>query len=152
MPFYSVRGRITGEPLFSFSEHREQDTQEFRFRMTVPAMKHIAVSCPVYALRRGTGRIRVLELKCEDPFRIFGCTLTLNDMVKSKIIVYPKPKSVQNSRRRIHDWVGPSFVPRSLFHDETAPAGTRDYQSSDSFRQIHWKASARLGKECDCWR
>lgn len=146
LPFYSVRGRITGEPLFSFSEHREQDTQEYRFRMTVPAMKHVAVSCPVYALQRGTGRIRLLELKCEDPFHIFGCTLTLNDMVKSKIIVYPKPKSVQNSRRRIQDRMGRAFVPRALFQDETAPAGTRDYQSSDSFRQIHWKASARLGR------
>lgn len=146
LPFYSVQGRITGEPLFSFSNRREPSIQEYRFRMTVPAMKHVAVSCPVFALQRGMARIRQLELKCEDPFHIFGCTLMLNDMVRSKIIIYPEPKPVQDSLRRSQDQLGLTFVPRSLFQDETAPAGTRDYQPEDAFRQIHWKASARLGR------
>lgn len=146
LPFFSLRGRIAGESLFCFSDHPEKNAQEFHFRMTVPATKKVIIPCPVFALQRGTGRIRTLELKCEDPFHIFGCTLVLNEMIRSRIIIYPKPENIQNSNYLIHDHAGLNFVPRSLYQDETAPAGTRDYQLSDPFRKIHWKASARLGK------
>jgi Uncharacterized conserved protein (some members contain a von Willebrand factor type A (vWA) domain) len=146
LPFYSLSGRMTGESLFCFSDHPERKAQEFHFRMTVPAKKKIIISCPVFALQRGTGRIRALELKSADPFHILSCTLTLNEMIRSRIIIYPKPEMIQNSHAFLHDNAGFTFVPSSLYQDETAPAGTRDYQLSDPFRQIHWKASARLGK------
>lgn len=147
LPFISARGQLTTDKNVSLAAASTGiPIHTFRFALAMRAKQKAEVSCPVNALHRGIARIRTLEIVCEDPFHVFRCTLRPNEMIRTRIIVYPKPEPVHSLDRIVPVNLGFDPASRSLFKDYTLPAGIRDYARSDPFRHIHWKASARLGK------
>ncbi|TGB00357.1 DUF58 domain-containing protein [Sporolactobacillus shoreae] len=146
-PFLSMRGEMTADENVRFSaDPVAPDDRSFHFTIMAPANRKTTISCPVYGLSRGTARIQTLAITCEDPFHVFRCTLKPNEMIRTRIIVYPKPEPVHNLNRMIPADLGFNRAPHSLIKDYTLPTGIRDYEHSDPFRHIHWKATARLGK------
>lgn len=147
LPFFNLSGRIVTDPLIAFRTDGDQgNEQSYQFALTLPARKKILVHCPVKALERGIARVRSFELTCADPFHVFSCSIHFNELLKSRLIVYPNPETAHNFTREAPQNIGSQQVFRSLFQDFSSPAGTRDYVSSDPFRHIHWKASARVGR------
>lgn len=147
LPLISLHGHLTLDPAADFPTGRmDGDAQSFSFTLSIPARRRVRISCPVRAVKRGIAKICSLELICEDPLHIYRFTLKPRIPLKSRVIVYPLSNPVFGLKNLIPGH--PGFTPsvRSLFRDDAAPSGARDYLQSDPFRHIHWKASARLGR------
>ncbi len=59
------------------------------------------------------------------------------------LIIYPRLYSVAELRLPTKHPFGPSVTPNSLYQDPLRTAGVRPWEAGDSFRRVHWKASAR---------
>ncbi|MCO7174767.1 DUF58 domain-containing protein [Sporolactobacillus kofuensis] len=146
IPFFGIHGRIVADPIVTFHPNNQESAEpEYTFFLTTPPQKKVFVGCPVKGLARGTTRIRSFELVISDPLHINSCVLQFRELLKSRIIVYPRPEPIQLNVDYPHD-LGNQPIARSYFQDDTSPSGIRDYATHDPFKHIHWKASARIGR------
>ncbi|MCP3739315.1 DUF58 domain-containing protein [Rossellomorea sp. BNER] len=99
---------------------------------------------PIEGKRRGLCRISKMELEIPHLFGNGKLNLTLAQPVHSTILVFPKAKPVVigNETRALGD--GDLPIQTSLYQNRFQPVGTRDYIYGDQFKDIHWKASARM--------
>ncbi|MDF2857688.1 MAG: hypothetical protein K0Q87_3539, partial [Neobacillus sp.] len=91
----------------------------------------------------GISRIQKIEMQIPHFFGLGETILERESFSNQEVLVYPKTLEVKNKHVLLTYKQGESFANHSLFEDYLSPAGTRDYQLSDSFNHIHWKASAR---------
>lgn len=80
-------------------------------------------------------------LNTGDGFGFFSCTARLP--TKQRLIVYPKLYSVAELQLPSKNPFGESRAQQSLFEDPLRTVGIREWQSWDSQRRVHWKATAR---------
>lgn len=92
--------------------------------------------------QRGVHPVGPIHLRAGDPFGFFTDQLDVSRALA--VLVYPRvvPMPVLLSPREL---AGDHRVRRQVTTDPARIVGVRDYQPSDPFRMIHWKASARLG-------
>jgi uncharacterized protein (DUF58 family) len=64
---------------------------------------------------------------------------------EDRVVVFPEVRPVQELGLRADDPFGRRRSPQQLFQDNNQPVGIRDYRPGDSFRRIHWPATARVG-------
>jgi uncharacterized protein (DUF58 family) len=95
-------------------------------------------------VKRGVYQIGPVEMMSGDLFGIFeekkeGTSTQL-------LTVYPK--TIQKAEIDIpaEDPLGDLRSRRRLFEDPNRPMGVREYHPEDSFRRVHWPATARTGK------
>jgi uncharacterized protein (DUF58 family) len=62
-----------------------------------------------------------------------------------RVIVYPRVLPLRELGVPAKAPFGDTRAPRQLFQDPSRIMGCRDHQPRDSFRHIHWKATARRG-------
>jgi len=62
-----------------------------------------------------------------------------------RIVVYPPLRTVEELGVRSEDPFGTRRARRRLFHDPGQAMGVRAYVVGDSFKDIHWPATARTG-------
>jgi uncharacterized protein (DUF58 family) len=98
----------------------------------------------IQAITRGIYEIGPVELISGDPFSLFERSLT-RDTRKDYLVIYPEIKTLPELGFPLRDPFGDRRVQRRLFEDPVRVIGVRDYQPHDSFRMVHWKASARVG-------
>lgn len=98
----------------------------------------------IVAQQRGVYEIGPVDLISGDPFSLFDRKISLRDR-RDVIIVYPHIKTLPELGLPLKDPFGDRRVQRSLFEDPNRTMGIRDYSPQDSFRHIHWKATARAG-------
>ncbi|MBN1201215.1 MAG: DUF58 domain-containing protein [Anaerolineae bacterium] len=96
------------------------------------------------ARRRGVFDIGPVTLVSGDPFSLFDRKLVIEDRHEA-LIVYPRIKTLPELGLPLKDPFGDHRVQRRLFEDPNRTMGIRDYSPTDSFRHIHWKATARTG-------
>jgi uncharacterized protein (DUF58 family) len=96
------------------------------------------------AIQRGVYEIGPLSLLSGDPFSLFERLLKTNPK-RDYLVVYPEIKPLGELGFPLKDPFGDRRVQRRLFEDPNRVIGVRDYQPQDSFRTIHWKATARTG-------
>ncbi|MBN2304880.1 MAG: DUF58 domain-containing protein [Anaerolineae bacterium] len=96
------------------------------------------------ARHRGVFQIGPASLLSGDPFSLFDRKLTLADR-HEVLIVYPRIKPLDELGLPMKDPFGDRRVQRRLFEDPNRTMGIRDYSPRDSFRHIHWKATAHTG-------
>lgn len=93
------------------------------------------------AQRRGTWVFGPVDIISGD---IFGLDIKRERLPDTEIVVvYPKVVPLAALGLRARQPFGDHKVPRRLLEDPLRVSGTRDYQPGDSFRHIHWRASAR---------
>lgn len=92
--------------------------------------------------RRGFYAFGPVELRSGDFFGLFEQRQTL--LRKEWLIVYPEVRSLEQLGLPTKDPFGDSKAWQRIFEDPARTVGVREYQPEDSFRRIHWKASARL--------
>lgn len=63
---------------------------------------------------------------------------------EQRLIVYPRLYPAQALRLPTKNPFGAVRTANPLFEDPLRTAGTREWQSGDSLRRVHWKATARL--------
>lgn len=97
------------------------------------------------ARQRGVYAIGPVQLVSGDPFSLFDRKVTLESR-HEVIIVYPRIRTLPELGLPLKDPFGDKRVQRRLFEDPNRTMGIRDYAPSDSFRHIHWKATAHTGR------
>jgi hypothetical protein len=98
----------------------------------------------VKANKRGPARVSEIKLELKDILGMIRGVLYFDPVFKTDFIVYPTLAPVKRIERLVQIQQGDRPQAYSYFQDPTLTVGTRDYISGDSFKQIHWKASARL--------
>jgi uncharacterized protein (DUF58 family) len=100
-----------------------------------------------YRLRgaqRGAHEFGPVELQTGDIFGFSQQRLRFDEI--QTLVVYPRlvplPRFGLPSRRPFGD----ATAPRRLLEDPLRLMGVRDYAPGDSFRHVHWKATARTGR------
>lgn len=99
----------------------------------------------IQAIARGVYEIGPVEILSGDPFSLFERRL-IKDERKDFLVIYPEVKPLPELGFPLLDPFGDRRVQRRLFEDPARVIGVRDYQPHDSFRMVHWKASARVSK------
>ncbi len=96
------------------------------------------------ARQRGIYQIGPAHLLSGDPFSLFDRKISVENR-REMLVVYPRIKPLQELGLPLKDPFGDKRVQRRLFEDPSRTMGIRDYSPHDSFRHIHWKATARAG-------
>lgn len=97
------------------------------------------------ARQRGVFRIGPAHLLSGDPFSLFDRKVSLETR-HEMLIVYPRIKTLPELGLPLKDPFGDKRVQQRLFEDPNRTMGVRDYSPQDSFRHIHWKATAHSGR------
>jgi uncharacterized protein (DUF58 family) len=96
------------------------------------------------AHQRGVYPIGPAHVLSGDPFSLFErkqCLVNRHEI----LIVYPRIRTLPELGLPLKDPFGDKRVQRRLFEDPHRTMGIRDYAPHDSFRHIHWKATAHTG-------
>ena len=90
--------------------------------------------------RRGLYAFGPVALRSGDPFGLFTVRVALkrNDW----LVVYPRLVPVEGVELPYQAPFGEVATRHSIFQDPVRTVGVRDYRPEDSFRHVHWKASA----------
>jgi uncharacterized protein (DUF58 family) len=100
-----------------------------------------------YRLRgtqRGLHEFGPVELQTGDIFGFSHQRLRIDDV--QTLVVYPRLVPLTHFGLPSRRPFGDSAAPRRLLEDPLRLMGVRDYAPGDSFRHVHWKATARTGR------
>jgi uncharacterized protein (DUF58 family) len=100
--------------------------------------------CTLRASKRGYDRLGPIRLRSGDPFGFY--TRMIEFPCSDPLIVYPRIVPIEELSIPSLFPAGDIRSENRIFQDPSRPIGLRDYQSRDSLRHIHWKASARSRK------
>ncbi|MGG0186769.1 DUF58 domain-containing protein [Bacillus rhizoplanae] len=115
----------------------------FSFPFSQPARSQQKLDLTFTATKRGVFQIEQFECIIGDPFNIIQVHLPIMHKLKTEIIVYPTPKQVAGLQEIQQLLLGSYRTNFSFFHDETSIVGVKQYER-ESFRSIHWKATAKM--------
>lgn len=98
------------------------------------------LDCP----ERGAYNVGPVSMRSGDLFGFFSRSSMIEG--RDQIIVYPRIVPLEEiGLPPLHPF-GDQRRDRHLITDPSRPIGIRDYRPEDSFRYIHWKATARQGQ------
>ncbi|KAB2337320.1 DUF58 domain-containing protein [Cytobacillus depressus] len=129
-------------PLDGYGEQRLAK-YEVNLPFSVSYQQKLIVKIPFKTIKRGTAKIRSIEMSIPHFFGLGETVLEYKYLFLQEALVYPVAITVMNKSLFLSERLGESNVNHSLNEDFFSPAGTRDYVYSDSFNRINWKASAR---------
>lgn len=97
----------------------------------------LQVECPA----RGSFTIGPVRFRAADAFGFFQRRESLP--VENHILVYPRIAKLDEIGIPARHLLGELAIRRPIVTDPTRTVGVRDYRPEDSFRDIHWNATAR---------
>lgn len=106
--------------------------------------EHIHRNYTLLFRKRGIYEIGPLLLEGGDFFGLFDRRQELPQT--EYLTVFPELLPAERLRLRAEDPFGDRRAPRPLFEDPSQPVGIRSYRPEDSFRTIHWPATAHTGE------
>jgi uncharacterized protein (DUF58 family) len=92
---------------------------------------------------RGVYRVGPTRLRSGDLFGMFEQERELNN--PAYLTVFPELVTMEELQLPAEDPFGDRKSRRRIFEDPNRPMGVREYRPEDSFRRIHWPATARTG-------
>lgn len=98
----------------------------------------------IEARARGDYQLGPLRLRSGDMFGLFPRELVLPHF--QTLLVYPRILPLNKLSLPMRALLGEKATPKSIYEDVSRVAGARDYRYDDSFKHIHWKASAARSK------
>jgi uncharacterized protein (DUF58 family) len=101
------------------------------------------IKIPFKAKARGVYYIEDLDLIIYDFFGSSSVHFPPISQGNTEIIVYPEQLNIKNLSALYLNRIGEEEVPHSYMSDETSVVGIKPYEN-DSFRHIHWKATAKM--------
>ncbi|MHA6251900.1 DUF58 domain-containing protein [Oceanobacillus sp. CAU 1775] len=110
---------------------------------SISSKRKPAIEVPIKAVERGTARMTQLVYEFPHLFSFHQMKMRYDEYYQTEFIVYPELKEVTGLEVIYHQFPGDARMQYSPYEDIQSSIGTRDYQSSDSFQRINWKASVR---------
>jgi len=98
----------------------------------------------LHAQKRGIYSIGPAKLDSGDLFGIFEQTKDITQ--PQYLTVFPSLLPFPKLELPAEDPFGDQRSKRPLFEDPNRPMGVREYQPGDSFRRVHWPATAHAGR------
>jgi uncharacterized protein (DUF58 family) len=118
------------------------DTVTVRFPDVAPGGRATRV-VPFHPARRGPVGTGAGTLSTLFPFSLFEKTMDLP--VAADLLVYPRPLPPAD-RNAVSPETAPSGNPWNAGRTGAFPRAAREHQPADPVRDIHWKATARMGR------
>ncbi len=94
--------------------------------------------------RRGVYKIGPALLETGDMFGIYNERINVGSI--ERISVFPTPIPIPQVEMQADTPFGDKRSRRRIYEDPNLPMGMREYHPEDSFRHIHWPATARTGQ------
>lgn len=148
MPILSAELTVTaGNDIKFFSDQALKIRQQTETTaiFTVLSKSETVIEIPYTAAKRGVSYI--VDSRISIP-RIFGfghMDLRQIGSAKHEIMIYPDKFAVHNEPIKFKIAQGMFKNNESLYNDPLLTLGNREYMEMDSFRDINWKQSARMG-------
>jgi uncharacterized protein (DUF58 family) len=95
----------------------------------------------IHPEHRGMYPFGPVALTAGDPFGLFASRARIRK--RDWLVVYPRLVPLDDPELPYQAPFGDVPARHSIFEDPVRTVGVRDYRPSDSFRHVHWKASAR---------
>ena len=106
--------------------------------------EHTARVTRLRAMKRGYYSFGTAYVRA---FDILGLSMSeRTDHTADRLIVYPRVFSLEALGLPTRDPFGQFAALRRLIEDPSRIMGARDYRYGDPFRQVHWKATAHMGR------
>lgn len=143
-PYPYLNGKLLFEASDAISlDAPLSDASSYSISVTLYPKKKTSIKIPVTALTRGTGRIYNIRFQFAHLLKFQQTTLRYNPYFQQTFIVFPKSEPLPNLSQTRLIRSGEKIVNFSPFEDPGQIQGIRDYEMSDSFRRINWKASLK---------
>ena len=94
--------------------------------------------------KRGVYRVGPTRLQSGDVFGMYEQNAELENT--EYLTVFPQLEPLESLDLPAEDPFGDRKSYRRIFEDPTMPMGVREYHPEDSFRHVHWPATARTGE------
>ncbi|MGI5837650.1 MAG: DUF58 domain-containing protein [Chloroflexota bacterium] len=142
LPWVEIDDRIP-DPLVLLPEGVDIPHQSGCLKLagSVSWKENISWSYKMRCSRRGIYRIGPATVTSGDPFGFFPRSRKMDGTVK--LVVYPRLIPLEKLALPPGFPLGEAKPRRWIFEDPSRTVGVRDYRREDSFRRIHWKATAR---------
>ncbi len=126
-------------------EHREPGTSRDSVGagFSPKAHERVTLTFPLRAVRRGAYELGPVRLRSGDWLGFAHVESAAPG--RPPVVVYPKPLSVADHHRPSLRPLAETATKRGLLPDPLRFRGVREHRSGDPRKEIHWKASARLG-------
>lgn len=115
-----------------------------RWVLSLPPFARQTVTYQVSGWHRGVYPIGPLHVTAGEPLGLYQFSTVLDS--RERVIVYPQIYPLAQLSLPSDLSVGQVRTASHIHPDPTRIAGVRSYQAGDTWRSIHWKASARLGE------
>ncbi|MFD2117809.1 DUF58 domain-containing protein [Paenibacillus yanchengensis] len=148
VPWIRVESQLSSYLQFgqqdNFSVSKGQIYQNHRSFFTLKPYVKIRRTHRIVPVRRGIYRLHTVTITSGD---LLGMRLRHQQLALSdELIVYPKLADVSLDELPFHSWQGEHSVRRWIIEDPFVIAGARPYAAGDSYRNINWNATARVGE------
>ena len=114
--------------------------------LSIIGKKQTVLKLPFVAEKRGVTRISHLDYTFPHLFNFQTVTLSYQPPYRTEILVYPELLPVSGIDVMFQMTPGVKRFIYSPFEDVQSMLGTRDYDYSDPFQRINWKASVKAGR------
>ncbi len=150
LPVVSLQVADTAPPGFQRVDAPPDDVSAAEERINLGQMsalkpgEHTARVTRLRAMKRGYFAFGTAYLRAYD---LLGLSqFERVDVLADSLIVYPRVFSLDALGIPTRDPFGSLAALRRLIEDPSRIMGARDYRYGDSFRQLHWKATAHAGR------
>lgn len=125
---------------------RHGSVQRFAERQsfTLGPFERVERDLQLLAVRRGCYAFSPVAATASDPFGLYRVEGALGG--REEVLVYPAFLEDWQYQVVAQQPFGELATRRPLWLDPARPAGVRDYLPGDPLRQLHWRATARLGR------
>src|SRR5699024_2646225 len=138
----------TGPPIkvLSYTKDTKSYYKQIDVPLSVMGRRKAVIELPIIAKQRGATRITNIKFQFPHLFNFDRVMLKYLPFYQAEFIVFPKLLPVQDLESIYHKVPGEQRMNFSPYEDIQSPAGTRDYNYSDPFHRINWKATAKTQK------
>lgn len=132
------------EYISSFKVSKAENNFVYESNYTIGSHERVKRTYRVVANKRGTYMINDMECTIGD---IFGLSYNNKEIEDPKeILVYPKEININKIVFNNKGLQGDVIIKRWIYEDPLFIKGVRDYTPESRMKDVHWKASSRLGK------
>ena len=145
IPALHVKWKVSRNLRFDARENTAMTDQTYRNDIfSLMPYQQITRTLTFTALKRGCYEGNQIELVSHDLF--FSTSYSRQIPCRARMYVYPAPVETGRLNLIFDTLLGAYRARKRLYEDPFALRGMREYQASDPFNRINWKATARAGE------